>query len=295
VVVVIAPDDDTIVSGSCDRTIRVWDPEKNSVLRTMRGHAANVTSLAMSSGNDVLASGSMDKTIRLWNFQDGTTLCVLEGHSKFIYNVIFATNAIFSAGEDGIFMWPEEFVAATKAAYAEAMRAVEEARLREEEAERQRAVALAQRLKEEEEVAKQKLARYQRRQAKIKERKGDFKWTFPDAESAEVTLDGDSSRAPAAAAAATAAAAVVVVRTGAGNGVAGGTNVSAGGKDDCDAGVVSPPREVKALGTSSANKKSMFEKLRLAVPRSRRHANQPEPPTVRSITIINAAFDKSVY
>ena len=56
VVVVIVPDDDTVVSGSCDRTIRVWSQEHASVLRVMRGHAANVTSLAMAADNVVLAT-----------------------------------------------------------------------------------------------------------------------------------------------------------------------------------------------------------------------------------------------
>ena len=276
VVAVIAPDDETVVSGSCDRSIRVWNQEEATVLRTMRGHEANVTSLAMLSDNVVLASGSMDKTVRLWDYEEGAALCVLEGHSSFVYNVIITTSAIFSAGEDGVFVWPADYVAALQLDHAEAMRAKREAQLREEEAERQRAVELAQRLKAEQEEAKQKIAKYQRRQSKLKEKKGDFKWTFPDAQSAEMSEVG------------------IVAPTGP---HASGAAASSGSGSDGGAG---GNRTIVAMGgataTTAGKKMSVLQKLRLAVPgSSRRHANQPKPPTVRGITIINTAFDESIY
>lgn len=61
-----------VFSGSDDTTVRVWDSESLSCLRTLEGHEDNVRVLAV---NDrFLFSGSWDKTIRVWDIH--TLSCV---------------------------------------------------------------------------------------------------------------------------------------------------------------------------------------------------------------------------
>ena len=54
-----------LVSGSEDRTIKLWNKNTGNLLRTLRGHGNWVWTVAFDS-NDILASGSRDNTIKLW-------------------------------------------------------------------------------------------------------------------------------------------------------------------------------------------------------------------------------------
>jgi WD40 repeat protein len=64
---------DVIVSGSEDKTVKVWDPESGDCVRTLEGHYDKVTSVAMGhfGGRDVIVSGSEDKTVKMWDLESG--------------------------------------------------------------------------------------------------------------------------------------------------------------------------------------------------------------------------------
>ncbi|KAG0160429.1 hypothetical protein PDIDSM_7958 [Penicillium digitatum] len=60
-----------IVTGSVDRTIRVWQEDKtdlhNYVLAsTLEGHTSSVNAIAVADGTDIIASGAADGTVRIW-------------------------------------------------------------------------------------------------------------------------------------------------------------------------------------------------------------------------------------
>ena len=64
----------TILSGSVDKTIRVWHAETASpasygLVATLEGHESSVNCLAVSIGANVFASGSADATIRIWRIE----------------------------------------------------------------------------------------------------------------------------------------------------------------------------------------------------------------------------------
>ena len=64
----------TILSGSVDKTIRVWDVESASptgygLVATLEGHESSVNCLAVFKGAKVFASGSADATIRIWRME----------------------------------------------------------------------------------------------------------------------------------------------------------------------------------------------------------------------------------
>ena len=65
--VAISRDNSRIVSGSNDRTVKVWDVTTGNCLKTLEGHSDNVISVAISDDGSRVISGSHDKTVRLWN------------------------------------------------------------------------------------------------------------------------------------------------------------------------------------------------------------------------------------
>jgi hypothetical protein len=60
-----------LVACSSDKSIRVIDPAKGSVLRTLEGHKDWVYTFALAPDGKTIASGSWDGEVRLWNLADG--------------------------------------------------------------------------------------------------------------------------------------------------------------------------------------------------------------------------------
>ena len=88
-----------IVSGSSDKTIRIWNMETGQqVGKPFIGHTATVASVAISPYNvdengrgsaaRYIVSGSSDKTIRIWNMETGQQVGKpLIGHTAVVYSV----------------------------------------------------------------------------------------------------------------------------------------------------------------------------------------------------------------
>ena len=71
--VAYSPDGRYIVSGSNDRTIKIWDGEK--CIKTLEGHNYSVNSVAYSPDGRYIVSGSDDGTIKIWDAIDITNHC----------------------------------------------------------------------------------------------------------------------------------------------------------------------------------------------------------------------------
>lgn len=69
-----------ILSGSFDKTIRLWDISTGNRIRTFTGHTREVVSLAYLSYR-TFASGSNDCTVRIWDTFNGTVLKCIENQS----------------------------------------------------------------------------------------------------------------------------------------------------------------------------------------------------------------------
>ncbi|MEE3718276.1 serine/threonine-protein kinase [Tumidithrix elongata RA019] len=95
----------TVVSGSYDKTLRLWDTKGGKAFLTLTEQSANVTgvnAIATSRDGNTFASAGTDKTIQLWNFRNGRPLNKLSGHTGPIYSLAFdATNKLLvSASAD---------------------------------------------------------------------------------------------------------------------------------------------------------------------------------------------------
>jgi WD40 repeat protein/serine/threonine protein kinase len=92
---VFSKDGKRLVTGSFDRTIKLWDvslPREGAVpgsLLTFRGHAKGVLCVALSDDGEYLASASEDRTLKVWDARRGENLLTLRGHTQEVESVAF--------------------------------------------------------------------------------------------------------------------------------------------------------------------------------------------------------------
>ena len=79
----VCPTGKTVVTGSADTVVTVWDLGKKqfTVRQHLYGHTEAVTCLAASAGYQLLVSGSRDRTAIIWDLSRLTFVAQLSGHS----------------------------------------------------------------------------------------------------------------------------------------------------------------------------------------------------------------------
>ncbi|KAA8911819.1 hypothetical protein TRICI_003695 [Trichomonascus ciferrii] len=78
---------DTLVSGGCDRDVRVWSLKSGACTQILRGHSSTVRCLQMADSAvdgvaEVAVSGSRDHTLKVWDLARGVCLRTLQGHTS---------------------------------------------------------------------------------------------------------------------------------------------------------------------------------------------------------------------
>lgn len=105
VAVAFSPDGSRVVTGSVDKTARIWDRDTGFELLSLVGHSNTVTSVAYYSDgqDDWVLTGSSDFTIRLWDASTGLELQVFDGHTDRVTSVAFSPDGsqALSGSADG--------------------------------------------------------------------------------------------------------------------------------------------------------------------------------------------------
>lgn len=67
----LSPDGKSIVSGSQDHTLKIWDINAGIEVMTLKGHSKPIKCCSFSSDGRFIISGSDDKTLKLWGASTG--------------------------------------------------------------------------------------------------------------------------------------------------------------------------------------------------------------------------------
>lgn len=92
-----------LVSGSRDRTLKVWDLETGRCLRTLTKHRGSVLCLQFDShpDEDIIVSGSSDSDIIIWKFSTGEEIQKLDkAHAESVLNVKFDKRILVTCSKD---------------------------------------------------------------------------------------------------------------------------------------------------------------------------------------------------
>ncbi|NIM15632.1 MAG: NACHT domain-containing protein [Candidatus Aminicenantes bacterium] len=88
--VAISKDGRFMVSGSDDKTVKVWDLESGHLIKTLEGHVHYVLSVFISPDNRWIASGSSDHTVKLWDLENGHLITTFQGHKDWVNSVFIS-------------------------------------------------------------------------------------------------------------------------------------------------------------------------------------------------------------
>lgn len=87
-----------VITGSYDRTARIWNLETGEMLRVLEGHTRGVRCLQFDEAK--LITGSMDRTLKIWNWRTGALMRTLEGHTEGIVCLHFNEDTLASGSAD---------------------------------------------------------------------------------------------------------------------------------------------------------------------------------------------------
>ncbi|GAB1519810.1 SCF ubiquitin ligase complex subunit cdc4 [Rhizoctonia solani] len=90
----------TLISGSYDTTVRVWDIITGECKWTLDGHSQKVYSVVLDPQRNQAMSGSMDGTVRIWSLATGQALHTLTGHSSLVGLLGLSPTHLVSAAAD---------------------------------------------------------------------------------------------------------------------------------------------------------------------------------------------------
>jgi WD40 repeat protein len=85
-------DGKTLISGSGDSSIRIWNTTNWKEIAVLHGHTNGVYDIAISLNGRILASASTDKTARLWNLGNRQPISSPLHHTHFVNRVSFSAD-----------------------------------------------------------------------------------------------------------------------------------------------------------------------------------------------------------
>jgi len=97
-------DDQKIVSGLRDNTIKIWERSTLSCLNVLNGHTGSV--LCLQYDERVIVSGSSDATVRVWNVESGEMVNTLIHHCEAVLHLRFYNGMMVTCSKDrSIAVW----------------------------------------------------------------------------------------------------------------------------------------------------------------------------------------------
>ncbi|KAG9839124.1 WD40 repeat-like protein, partial [Aureobasidium melanogenum] len=91
-------DENVLITGSYDCTVKVWDIKTGTELRTLEGHTSGIRTLQFD--DQKLITGSMDNTTKVWDWRTGKCLRTFQAHTGGVICVNFDAGYIASGSMD---------------------------------------------------------------------------------------------------------------------------------------------------------------------------------------------------
>ncbi|SCZ90127.1 BZ3500_MvSof-1268-A1-R1_Chr9g10719 [Microbotryum saponariae] len=93
-----------LMTGSWDRSVRIWNLETGSQVGVLRGHLRGVRALQFDALK--LVTGSMDETLKIWNWRTGECMRTLRGHRGAVICLTYDKQLLVSgSGDTTIRVW----------------------------------------------------------------------------------------------------------------------------------------------------------------------------------------------
>ncbi|MGG6296727.1 protein kinase domain-containing protein [Leptolyngbya sp. AN02str] len=91
-----------VASSSLDDTVKVWNPERGSLIFNLVGHTRDVNTVAISPDGKLLASAGDDCTIKIWYLPTGALIRNMTGHARDVNAIAITADGrvLVSGGED---------------------------------------------------------------------------------------------------------------------------------------------------------------------------------------------------
>ncbi|CAJ0575492.1 unnamed protein product, partial [Mesorhabditis spiculigera] len=97
-------DDEKIVSGLRDNTIKLWNRRDLSLTQVLTGHTGSV--LCLQYDSRIIISGSSDSTVRVWDIETGECLNTLIHHGEAVLHLRFGNGTMVTCSKDrSITVW----------------------------------------------------------------------------------------------------------------------------------------------------------------------------------------------
>ncbi|CAF0989263.1 unnamed protein product [Rotaria sordida] len=97
-------DNQKIISGLRDNTIKIWDRKSLECIKILTGHNGSV--LCLQYDDKMIISGSSDSTIRIWNIETGELLNTLLHHCDAVLHLRFIDKMMITCSKDrSIAVW----------------------------------------------------------------------------------------------------------------------------------------------------------------------------------------------
>lgn len=109
---VLLRDNNTLISGSEDTTIRLWDLQKGTEIKQLSGHTGSINTLVVGPGEQTLFSAGTDRNILIWDLTAGKVKTSIEGAHSGIINALSLSSdgkvLASASADDGIKLWNAE-------------------------------------------------------------------------------------------------------------------------------------------------------------------------------------------
>lgn len=92
-----SPDGRFLLTGSADKTAKIWEASADRLLHTLIGHTDYVSSVGISPNGKTAATGSSDGTVKLWDMETGNVLQTLRGNSMSVREIKFSPGGRYIA------------------------------------------------------------------------------------------------------------------------------------------------------------------------------------------------------